>query len=63
MNKVHNTDCLEFMKQQKDKAFDFCVADPWYGIGMMKNDTTGFADRRFRNPEKYQMQKGLEIPE
>lgn len=41
-------DCFEFMREQPDRSFDLCVADPWYGIGMTRNDTTGFAKRRFR---------------
>lgn len=50
-NSVHNVDCLEFMRSLPDNSFDLCIADPWYGIGMTKNDTTGFAKNRFRlNP-------------
>jgi site-specific DNA-methyltransferase (adenine-specific) len=41
-------DCLDFMQGQKEHSFDLCIADPWYGIGMTRNDTTGFAKRRFR---------------
>lgn len=43
-------DSLEYMSGCKDNQFDLCIADPWYGIGMTKNDTTGFASKRFRIP-------------
>ena len=29
-----NGDCMEFLKQQPDKSFDLCIADPPYGINM-----------------------------
>lgn len=31
-NKVHNADCMEFMKDCKDNQFDLAVVDPPYGI-------------------------------
>jgi len=34
MNKIHNMDCLEFMKQVPDNYFDLVLTDPPYGIGM-----------------------------
>lgn len=34
MNKIHNIDCLEFMKQVPDNYFDLVLTDPPYGIGM-----------------------------
>jgi len=40
------------MQDLDDKTFDLCIADPWYGIGMTRNDTTGFAKRRFRIIER-----------
>lgn len=45
---TENIDCMEFMARLPDAHFDFIIADPWYGIGMSKNDVTGFAKRRFR---------------
>jgi site-specific DNA-methyltransferase (adenine-specific) len=48
VSEVFKIDCKEFMKSFKDNQFDLCIADPWYGIGMTKNDTTGFAAKRFR---------------
>ena len=30
---LHNQDCLEAMKQMKDKQFDLAIVDPPYGIG------------------------------
>jgi len=43
-------DCIEYMKECSDREFDLCIADPWYGVGMTRNDTTGFAKKRFRIP-------------
>jgi len=34
MNKIHNIDCLEFMKQVPDNYFDLVLTDPPYGLGM-----------------------------
>lgn len=34
LNKIHNMDCLEFMKTVPDKYFDLVLTDPPYGIGM-----------------------------
>jgi len=33
MNKIHNIDCLEFMKQVPDNYFDLVLTDPPYGLG------------------------------
>lgn len=32
INKIHNADCLEFMKQLPDKSIDLVLTDPPYGI-------------------------------
>lgn len=37
LNKIHNIDCLEFMKQVPDKYFDLVLTDPPYGIGISSN--------------------------
>lgn len=37
MNKIHNIDCLEFMKQVPDNYFDLVLTDPPYGIGISSN--------------------------
>jgi len=37
LNKIHQGDCLEFMKQLPDKCIDLVVTDPPYGIGADKN--------------------------
>lgn len=34
LNKIHNMDCLEFMKTVPDNFFDLVLTDPPYGIGM-----------------------------
>lgn len=36
---LHNTDCLEAMKQMPDKAFDLAIVDPPYGIDFAKTHT------------------------
>jgi len=33
MNKIHNMNCLEFMKKVPDNYFDLVLTDPPYGIG------------------------------
>jgi site-specific DNA-methyltransferase (adenine-specific) len=33
LNKIHNCDCLEFMKSLPDKCVDLVLTDPPYGIG------------------------------
>ena len=37
LGKVHNCDCLEFMKQLPDKCVDLVLTDPPYGIGIAAN--------------------------
>ena len=37
MNKIHNMDCLEFMRQVPDDYFDLVLTDPPYGIGISSN--------------------------
>jgi site-specific DNA-methyltransferase (adenine-specific) len=42
INKIHNQDCLEAMKQMQDNQFDLAIVDPPYGIGMDgKNNWSG----------------------
>ena len=36
MNKIHNMDCLEFMKQVPDNYFDLILTDPPYGYEFSK---------------------------
>ena len=36
LNKIHNMDCLEGMKQLGDNSIDLIVTDPPYGIGIDK---------------------------
>ena len=42
MNKIHNEDCLEFMKQVPDNYFDLVLTDPPYGIAdkLTRDDST-----------------------
>ena len=41
MNKIHNVDCLDFMRQVPDNYFDLVLTDPPYGIGAYANGTMG----------------------
>lgn len=34
LNKIHNIDCLEFMKTLPDKCIDLVLTDPPYGLGI-----------------------------
>jgi len=45
LNKIHNADCLEFMKGMPDKCVDLVLTDPPYGIKMDKG-TDGFGVTR-----------------
>ena len=36
INKIHNQDCLEAMKEMSDNQFDLAIVDPPYGIGIDK---------------------------
>jgi site-specific DNA-methyltransferase (adenine-specific) len=36
INKIHNGDCLEAMKEMKDNEFDLAIVDPPYGIERFK---------------------------
>jgi len=36
LNKIHNVDCLEFMKTLPDKCIDLVLTDPPYGINVGK---------------------------
>ena len=40
MNKIHNMDCLEFMKQVPDNYFDLVLTDPPYGMSFKSNHRT-----------------------
>jgi adenine-specific DNA-methyltransferase len=37
LNKIHNIDCLEFMKTLPDKCIDLVVTDPPYGVSWKSN--------------------------
>ena len=37
LNKIHNMDCLEYMKTVPDNFYDLCLTDPPYGIGISSN--------------------------
>ena len=44
LNKIHNIDCLEFMKTLPDKCIDWVITDPPYGIDIgAMNFTSGKA--------------------
>ena len=50
-SEVHLIDCVEFMRQLPDKAFDLAIVDPPYGIGEdgLKNHSRG----KIAPPTKY----------
>lgn len=41
INKIHNCDCLEFMKTLPDKCIDLVLTDPPYGLGDRLSDGGG----------------------
>ena len=41
LNKIHNMDCLEYMKTVPDKYFDLVLTDPPYGLGDRLSDGGG----------------------
>lgn len=48
INKIHHSECKEFMRQIPDKAIDLILTDPPYGLG-----TTNFGPaHRYRRKEK-----------
>jgi site-specific DNA-methyltransferase (adenine-specific) len=38
--KMHNADCMDFMRELPDKYYDLAIVDPPYGIERFKNVTT-----------------------
>ena len=38
MNVVHLCDCMDFMKDLPDKAFELAIVDPPYGIGEVEDE-------------------------
>jgi len=62
LNKIHNSDCLELMKQIPDKSIDLVLTDPPYGIGIkgkvgweklaQVKDYWDFNDRDNKIPDK-----------
>ena len=64
LNKIHNIDCLEFMKTLPDKCIDLVLTDPPYGIGIAKtglvsgyNTLNGNSDNKgFKRQKNYGIQ-------
>lgn len=53
-NKIHNADCLEFMKQLPDKCIDLVLTDPPYGINFGNfNRTNKTASGKRYKADKY----------
>lgn len=52
MIKLFNRDCIEAMKDMKDKQFDLAIVDPPYGIGVTKNKS-GMGRRKGDAKAKY----------
>lgn len=42
LNKIHNIDCLEFMKTLPDKCIDLVLTDPPYGVGLANGTITTY---------------------
>ena len=47
MNIAYNMDCLAAMREMPDDAFDLCIADPPYGIGLFTMNYTKEHDRKY----------------
>ena len=46
-----NADCMEFLKNCPDKAFDLCVCDPPYGAGFTEGGgCKGWFTKYHQNP-------------
>ena len=50
LNKIHNMDCLEYMKTVPDKYFDLVLTDPPYGINIACKGSVGGGTKK--NPSK-----------
>ena len=48
MNKIHNVDCMTFMKQVPDNYFDLVLTDPPYGIDIAEWDSEVPAKEYFK---------------
>ena len=44
INKVHNADCLELLKEIPDNSIDTIITDPPYGLGFMGKEWDTFKD-------------------
>jgi site-specific DNA-methyltransferase (adenine-specific) len=53
LNKIHNCDCLEFMKQLPDKCVDLVLTDPPYGIGADRTQNKNADSGRISNGGKW----------
>ena len=49
MNIVHNCDCMEFMRDLPDNAFDLAIVDPPYGIGAGKGTRVINKNKTWKN--------------
>ena len=41
VNKIHNADCMDILKELPDKSIDLVLTDPPYGINIAKNGKVG----------------------
>ena len=53
INKIHQADCLEFMKQLPDKCIDLVLTDPPYGIGISNKKSIGGAVGKHNKVNSY----------
>tara|TARA_R100000655_G_scaffold36204_3_gene70378 strand:- start:1282 stop:1938 length:657 start_codon:yes stop_codon:yes gene_type:complete len=54
INKIHNQDCMEAMREMSDNQFDLAIVDPPYGIGKFTCESrTTKHGKRVKNKKKY----------
>lgn len=56
INKIHNADCLEFMKKLPDKSIDLVLTDPPYGIEFQSSWTEIQRFEKLHNDDKIEIQ-------
>jgi site-specific DNA-methyltransferase (adenine-specific) len=44
--KMHNADCMDFMRELPDKYYDLAIVDPPYGIGISSNPVRQMHDKK-----------------
>ena len=52
LNRIYNTDCLQFMKQLPDKCIDLVLTDPPYGMNLDTDWSSCKSNLKFINDKK-----------